>query len=96
MRKILLFSLFLILGMSCKAQVIRQGNVFKEDTTKILKLDTKTQFQYEDSKGVKYPIFISKSGAVYVVKVSKKTGKEYKYYLSKDIKETINKEVKKD
>lgn len=89
----ILFSLLLILGMSCKAQ-IRQGNVFKEDTTKVLKLDAKTKFEYEDSKGIKYPIYITKSGAVYVIKVSKKTGKEYKYYLPKDIKEAVNKEIK--
>ena len=32
-------------------------------------------------KGVKYPVFKSAKGAYFIVRISKKTGKEYRNYL---------------
>lgn len=46
--------------------------------------DSTTTYTYE-IKEVKYPVFKSKSGAFYIWKTSKKTGKKYKYYLPKEI-----------
>lgn len=43
--------------------------------------DKKTGEFYKDSKGVKYPIYVSSNGKYYVIRVSKNTGKEYKSYL---------------
>lgn len=43
---------------------------------------------------VKYPVFKSKSGAFYIWKTSKKTGKKYKYYLPKDIQVQMGREYK--
>ena len=54
---------------------------------------TKTEYTWKDSKGVEYPIYIGKSGACFVIKVSKKTGKEYKQYLPKDVSAQIAKEL---
>ena len=57
-----------------------------------------TGFTWKDTKGNIYPIYISNSGSCYVIKTSKKTGKEYKYYLvseiSKDICKKLGKEYK--
>ncbi len=55
--------------------------------------NTQTKYTWEDKQGNKYPIYITKRGACYVIRVSKKTGKEYKQYLPKDIQETIKKEL---
>lgn len=89
------FIICLILATFClvsSAEVTRQGDTFKvEQTTKAS--DTKTKYTWEDKEGNKYPIFITKKGACYVIRTSKKTGKEYKYYLPKDIQETIKKEL---
>ena len=74
------------------ADIVRNGDTFKVETTSVNK-DTKTKYTWEDKEGNKYPIFITKKGACYVLRVSKKTGKEYKYYLPKDIQETIKKEL---
>lgn len=76
--------------------VKRSGNVFIQDTTSVRKSsigEKKTKFTYKDKKGVEYPIYITKSGAVYIDRVSSKTGKLYKMYLSKEIKEQIHKEL---
>lgn len=57
------------------------------------KAPTKSSIEYSDSttthtyeiKNVKYNIYKSKKGAFYIWKISKKTNKQYKYYLPKDI-----------
>lgn len=46
--------------------------------------DTTTTHTYRIDE-TKYDVYKSKSGAFYIWKVSKKTGKAYKYYLPKDI-----------
>lgn len=47
--------------------------------------ETKTGCTWTDSKGVKYDIYMSSKGRCYVYKTSKKTGKQYKYYLPKEM-----------
>lgn len=46
--------------------------------------DTITTYTYE-IQSVKYHVFKSKKGAFYIWRISKKTGKKYKYYLPKEI-----------
>ena len=46
-----------------------------------------------DSKGVQYPVYISESGSCYIIKVSKKTNKEYKQYLKPDVSQDICKSI---
>ena len=48
-----------------------------------------TGFTWSDSKGNKYPIYISNSGSCYIIKTSKKTGKEYRNYLGAEISQDI-------
>lgn len=92
MKYIISLLIMLTLSMSSFAEVKREGNNFKvEQTSKAS--DTKTKYTWEDKEGNKYPIFVTKKGACYVVRTSKKTGKEYKQYLPKDIQETIKKEL---
>lgn len=62
---------------------------FKAPTrTSVEYTDTTTTHTYE-IKDIKYPVFKSKSGAFYIWKISKKTGKQYKYYLPKEIQEKM-------
>ena len=89
-----IITLLIVLTMSVigYADIVRDGDTFKVETTSVNK-DTKTKYTWEDKEGNKYPIYITKKGACYVLRVSKKTGKEYKYYLPKDIQETIKREL---
>lgn len=92
MKKFILCLLLAFFCITINAEVKREGDTFKvEQTTK--ESDTKTKYTWEDKDGNKYPIFITKKGACYIKRVSKKTGKEYKYYLPKNIQETIKKEL---
>lgn len=89
-----IITLLIALSMSVigYADIVRNGDTFKVETTSVNK-DAKTKYTWEDKEGNKYPIFITKKGTCYVLRVSKKTGKEYKYYLPKNIQETIKKEL---
>ena len=78
---------FFLLIFSClvNAEIIRDGNNFKvEQTTNNDKLT-----KYTDSKG--NPVYVSSTGIVW--KTSKKTGKEYKYYLPKEVQEQMTYEM---
>lgn len=84
-----------IVALACitgYAEVTREGNNFKvEQTAKTP--DTQTKYTWEDKEGNKYPIFVTKKGACYIIRTSKKTGKEYRQYLPKEIQEQIKKEL---
>jgi hypothetical protein len=97
MKKIIFSILLCLFCTTIYAQnVIKEGNTFKKEiktnrnTTK-----NKTIYFWEDSKGIKYPIYLSKNNACYIKKISKKTGKEYKYYLDKEISKQIIKQISK-
>lgn len=66
-----------------QSEVRREGNTFVEvQSDKVsLKNDTKTQFTYKTKDGKKYPVYLSKNGKAFIVRVSMKTGREYKQYL---------------
>ena len=92
MKKIILCMLLALFCITISAEVKREGNTFRvEQTTK--ESDTKTQYTWVDKDGNVYPVFITKKGACYIFRTSKKTGKEYKQYLPKDIQETIKQEL---
>ena len=75
------------------AEVIRKNNTFKITTVKTKSEGEQTKYVYEDDKGNKYPIFVTKNGTCYIKKVSSKSGKEYRQYIPKEIKEIILKEL---
>lgn len=91
MKKLILCILLALFSINIHAEVKREGNNFKVEQT--TQSDTQTKYTWEDKQGNKYPIFITKKGTCYIIRVSKKTGKGYKYYLPKDIQETIKKEL---
>lgn len=92
MKKLILCILLALFSINIHAEVKREGDTFKvEQASKAS--NTQTKYTWEDKEGNKYPIFITKKDACYVIRTSKKTGKEYKYYLPKDIQETIKKEL---
>lgn len=88
------FFCFSFTTVSANAQetIKREGNTFISTKT-AKKEPTKTEFQYVDGSGFSYPIYVTASGACFVYKVSKKTGKEYKYYLKPEICEIVCKEL---
>lgn len=93
MKYIIALLVALSMSVASYADVVRDGDTFKVENTTSVNKDTKTKYTWEDKEGNKYPIYITKKGACYVIRTSKKTSKEYKYYLPKDVQETIKKEL---
>ena len=91
MKKFIITIFAVLLGITASTQVVKEGNTFTQTKTEKVTAAKKTQFTYQDSKGNKYPIYISSRGSLYVIKVSKKTNKEYKCYLPKETQEEIKK-----
>lgn len=55
-----------------------------------------TDYKWEDSKGNEYPIYITSNGACYIIRISKKTNKEYKQYLPKEVSIEICRELHRE
>lgn len=93
-----------VLGMAfagyAQTKYEQSGNTFKsvtsERTIKKGAEPLKTPFFYEDSKGMKYPIYISNGGkgSAFIIRTSQKTGKVYKAYLGKEMTQDIKKQLK--
>lgn len=88
--KHLLLTAALFCTICATGQTTRKGNIFAQ--AKAVRDTLVTSYKYE-SNGKAYPIVVNrKTGACYICKVSK-NGKWYRQYLSKTIRETINKEL---
>lgn len=90
MKKLLISVLVALSMLSASAQqpsYNREGNNFTAVSTTTngrASADIKTPYTWE-IKGVKYPIYLTKRNKCYIKRVSKKTGKEYKQYLSAEV-----------
>lgn len=94
MKKLISCLFMALLSYTSYAQVAREGNTFKSTTTQTTKSEgQQTKYTWEDKKGNKYPIYITKSGTIYINRKSAKTGKNYRQYLSKEVREQVQKEL---
>lgn len=81
---IVAITLMFILALSAHGQkVIQRGNTFVEqvDSIKTVKKATKTEYVYIDKNGVSYIVYLSSNGKAFIIKTSKRTGKQYRQYL---------------
>lgn len=100
MKKIILaVAMLLAFGIqNTNAQsVVKNGNIFKlvlSGSSRAAKDTLATKFEWEDSKGNKYPIIVNKdSGACYIWRKSAKTDKMYKSYLGAEVSQVVCKEL---
>ena len=94
-RLLTLLLLVLAMGLAANAQTYtREGNTFISSKGERVKAEpVKTKFTWKDSKGKEYHVYISSNGSCFVIKVSAKTGKEYRNYLGPEISQQICKEL---
>jgi hypothetical protein len=77
---VLVFSISILAGAQEFVAPTKQKSVEYTDTT------TTYTYKIEDNS---FNVYKSKSGAFYIWKTSKKTGKQYKYYLPKEIQKQM-------
>ena len=63
--------------------VVRKGNTFIEQPTDTASRPKakKTDYVYVEKDGQAYPVWVSSKGKYFIIKVSKRSGKEYRKYL---------------
>lgn len=89
----------IIFGQSLEAKgqtIKRDGNNFSSAKSPVKKASNAqaTNYTWTDSKGTSYPIIVNPdSGRCYVMRVSGKTGSEYKYYLPEEVCREVCKEL---
>lgn len=93
MKHLITLLVVLLMSAASYADVVKEGNTFIATSTTTVK-EKETGVYYQDKDGIQYIIYVSPKGSLYIKRISKKTGKEYKYYLPKDVQETIKKELK--
>lgn len=84
---------FLAISNGLRGQnVVLKGKTFVQQSTTTVD-SIATGYYYQDTEGVKHPIFLSPKQKAYCWLKSKKTGKMYKRYLPK-ITEQLNSQKK--
>jgi len=80
---VLLLMMISLIGYSQNANVKLENGVYKSiKTTKPKEIPVLLAIKYVDSEGKSHNVYKNPStGKIFVLKKSKKTGKEYKYYL---------------
>lgn len=71
-----------------------EGKTYMSAKTSRSKEEPKaTGYDWQDSKGNKYPIYISGTGSCFIFKVKKQTGEQYRQYLGEEISRDICKKL---
>jgi hypothetical protein len=83
--KTLLFALFVMcLTFGVQAQKVQKdsiGNYTAVSVGRAKGIDTPTGKTFTDTKGVKYPVFLTSTGRLVYYRISRNTGLSYKVYL---------------
>lgn len=81
-----LFMMLIVLNMTSYAQTIKrdsQGNYYQIDKSVIKQQPViATGKTFTDKNGFVYPVYKTKTGKLFIFKVSKTTGNKYRYYLN--------------
>lgn len=82
----------LILGLLAIAHGMKAQHIERKGNTFVQVIDSakKTSFTFEAKDGTKYPIYLSAKGKAFIIRKSKKTGKEYRQYLP-EVTKQLNK-----
>lgn len=92
MRKIFIILTIAFMAWNANAQtIVRDGKNFTQVTTQ--SQNQKSGFTFTDRDGKVYDIYVGKTGSCYIIKTSKKTGKEYRKYLGEELSTQVCKEL---
>ena len=95
MKKYIFLAVMLLIGLNNSmandsTTFVVKGNMYSKvhTTTQQKSRSNETPYFYKIGN-TEYPILLSVNGRAYVIRVSQKTGKKYKYYLCDDISRDI-------
>ena len=76
-----------LIAANCDAQTVTRdaaGNYTAAPREAKAERDSVTGLSYTDTQGKIFPVYVGAKGSHYVCRVSKKSGKFYRYYLPMD------------
>ena len=86
-KALILLAVILSLNFGLNAQTVqktKEGNYIAVKATETSEKAKDTGKTYTDTKGNSFKVYLSAKGKLFVIRVSKNTGKEYKQYLKVD------------
>lgn len=89
--KTIILAIAMLLTIGAQAQTRHQingNNIVAVSHAKQKKSAQKTEYTYT-IKGKTYEVYKGAKGSFYIIRTSDKTGKEYKYYLPKDVQQML-------
>lgn len=91
---ITLFSILPIYSQSKTVSYKQEGKTFisVKTTSSFNPIPTGYTWKIEDKS---YPIYMGNTGSCFIMKISKKTNKPYRYYLPKEVSQTVCKALGK-
>ena len=97
MKEFLLIIAALLIGAGvCYAKVIKEDNKFKVESSSNKGEPIMTDYIWETKDGKEYNIYVTLKGVFFINKISSKTNKPYKYYLSKEAQSKLKEQLLKD
>ena len=95
MRKLFIIAMLIIASVSASyaQNYTKSGKTYKAEKVEKTSSEKQTEFVWEDSKGIQYPIYMGSTGSCYIKRISKKSGNEYKQYLGAEISADICKQL---
>lgn len=97
MKKIILtIAMLLTMGVQAQSQQkyqINGNNIVAVSQAKQKKEAQTTSYTYT-IKGKTYQVYKGAKGSYYIIRTSGKTGKQYKYYLPKDVQQMLSSKTK--
>ena len=90
---IIVLGILSLVGIKLYAQSYKKevNNFIQQPRTGSKQQPKETPFTFVDNKGKQYVIYITSTGACFVLKTSRNTGKDYRYYLDTDICKEVSK-----
>lgn len=91
MKKIIMYIIMAVLtfGTTIAQSFTQKGKSFISQSATAENSSTKTSYTWVDTDKKEYSIYISSRGKAYIIRTSKKSGKEYKKYLPDEIANSI-------
>lgn len=98
MKKIIIaIAMLLTMGVQAQSQQkyqINGNNIVAVSQAKQKKEAQKTSYTYT-IKGKTYEVYQGAKGSYYIIRTSAKTGKDYRYYLPKDVQQMLKEQNNK-
>lgn len=87
MKKLLFLLFFIFISTIINAQtsvndyIVSNDSIYQRNQKQPKKVAVKTKYIFKDKKGNTYPVYKGTKGGFYIIRTSKRSGKQYRKYI---------------